>query len=248
MGAHRQALGCTSGSVTLHILSAGAAKAVVNTLAKTFTGDERAAVAAVFNAAGTIRAQFVAGEPCDVLILPVAMLDALAAEQRIDASTHAPLGHVPTGIAVAAGVPAPQIGDAVATRSAFEHASAIYCPDTQRSTAGLHVVRVLHEMGLHARVAARIRDYANGAEAMAALAALGTHRERAIGCTQVTEILYTPGVTLIGVLPPPFELTTIYSVAVSSQSCDPERARRFAALLTSPHSEALRVESGFAQR
>lgn len=234
--------------MTVHILSAGAAKAVVNTLAETFTVDERVAVEAVFNAAGTIRAQFVAGEPCDVLILPSAMLDALAAERRIDVGTHAPLGHVPTGIAVAAGVAAPRIGDAAATRSAFEHASAIYCPDTQRSTAGLHVVRVLHAMGIHASVAARIRDYANGAEAMAALAALGTQRECAIGCTQVTEILYTPGVTLVGVLPPPFELTTTYSVAVSTQSRDPARARRFVALLTSPRSEKLRVESGFAQR
>ena len=234
--------------MTLHVLSAGAAKAVVNMLAEAFTGNGDVAVAAVFDAAGTIRAQFVTGEACDVLILPIAMLDALAAEQRIDPSTRAPLGYVPTGIAVAAGVPAPQIGDAAATRSAFENASAIYCPDTQRSTAGLHVVRVLHEMGIHATAAARIRDYANGAQAMAALAASRNHRERAIGCTQVTEILYTPGVTLVGVLPPPFELTTLYSVAVSSQSGDPERARRFAALLTSPHSAALRVESGFAQR
>jgi molybdate transport system substrate-binding protein len=103
-------------------------------------------------------------------------------------------------------------------------------------------------MGIHASIAARIRDYANGAQAMAALAALDTDRERAIGCTQVTEILYTPGVTLVGVLPPPFELTTVYSVAVSSQSRHPERARRFAALVSGPHSEALRVESGFAQR
>lgn len=234
--------------MTVHILSAGAAKAVVNTLAESFTREERVAVSAVFNAAGTIRAKFVAGEPCDVLILPIAMLEALAAERRIDASTRAPLGHVPTGVAVAAGVAAPHIGDAAATRSAFENASAIYCPDTQRSTAGLHVVRVLQEMGIHASVAARIRDYANGADAMAALAALERNRERAIGCTQVTEILYTPGVTLVGVLPPPFELTTVYSVAVSSQSRDPERARRFAAQLTGRGSEALRVESGFAQR
>ena len=234
--------------MTLHILSAGAAKAVVNTLAETFTREECVAVSAVFNAAGTIRTQFVAGEPCDVLILPIAMLDALAAERRIDANTHLSLGHVPTGIAVATGVAAPRIGDAAATRSAFENASAIYCPDTQQSTAGLHVVRVLQEMGIHASVAARIRDYANGAQAMAALAALGSRRERAIGCTQVTEILYTPGVSLVGVLPPPFELTTIYSVAVSSQSRDSERALRFAALLTGPHSEALRIESGFAQR
>ena len=36
---------------------------------------------------------------------------------------------------------------------------------------------------------------------VAAMAAAGPEGERAIGCTQVTEILYTPGVTLIGLLP-----------------------------------------------
>jgi molybdate transport system substrate-binding protein len=124
----------------------------------------------------------------------------------------------------------------------------LYCPDTERSTAGIHFVRMLREMGIHSRVAPRIRNYPNGAQAMAAMAAAGPEGERAIGCTQVTEILYTPGVTLIGLLPPPFELTTVYTAAVSLHSRHADRARQFAARLTGGDSEALRVASGFAQR
>ena len=237
-----------TGAPTLDILSAGAAKAVVLTLADELSKREGGTVSGVFDAAGAIRAQFIAGAACDVLILPAAMMAELAAQQRIEAATLAPLGHVPTGIAIAEGATAPSIGDADALRTAFDDASALYCPDTERSTAGIHFVRMLREMGIHSRVAPRIRDYANGAQAMAALAAAGPEHQRAIGCTQVTEILYTPGVTLIGLLPPPFELTTVYTAAVSARSRHAGRAREFVARLTGRDSESLRIASGFAQR
>jgi molybdate transport system substrate-binding protein len=232
---------------TLDILSAGAAKAVVLALADELSKRDGVAVAGVFDAAGAIRAQFLAGAACDVLILPAAMQEELAAQKRIDARTQAPLGHVPTGIAIAAGALVPSVGDADALRAAFEDASALYCPDTERSTAGIHFVRMLREMGIHPRVAPRIRNFPNGAQAMAAMAAAGPEGDRAIGCTQVTEILYTPGVTLIGLLPPPFELTTVYTAAVSMHSRHADRARQFAVRLTGRDSEALRVASGFAQ-
>ena len=232
---------------TLDILSAGAAKAVVLALADELSKRDGVAVAGVFDAAGAIRAQFLAGTACDVLILPAAMQDELAAQKRVDARTQAPLGHVPTGIAIAAGALVPSVGDADALRAAFEDASALYCPDTECSTAGIHFVRMLREMGIHPRVAPRIRNFPNGAQAMAAMAAAGPEGDRAIGCTQVTEILYTPGVTLIGLLPPPFELTTVYTAAVSMHSRHADRARQFAVRLTGRDSEALRVASGFAQ-
>ena len=43
----------------------------------------------------------------------------------------------------------------------------------------------------------------------------------AVGCTQVTEILYTPGVDLVGPLPAEFTLATMYSVAVGTPRAAP---------------------------
>ena len=232
------------GTPTLDILSAGAAKAVVLALAATVRDREGLELAGVFDAAGAIRARFVAGDPCDVLILPATMLDELVAGERVDAAVA--LGDVPTGIAVAAGAPAPQVHDADALCAAFDGASALFCPDTERSTAGIHFVTMLRAMGLHGRVADRIRAYANGAQAMAALAATTSGRDRAIGCTQVTEILYTPGVTLVAPLPQPYELTTTYSAACSRAARNPAAGRRFVAWLTGSESRDLRAASGFA--
>ena len=67
----------------------------------------------------------------------------------------------------------------------------------------------------------------------------------AIGCTQVTEILYTPGVVLVAPLPAPFALATVYSVAVSADSMASAPARAFAALLTGDAAIGLRRSAGF---
>src|SRR5581483_3034042 len=154
-----------------------------------------------------------------------------------------PLGRVPTGIAVARDEPCPDVRDRDALRASLRAAPALYCPDTARATAGIHFARVLAALGLDAETRGRLRAFANGAQAMAALAAQGPRG--AIGCTQVSEILYTPGVALVAPLPAPFELSTLYSVAVAPHAGAPARA--FAERLVAPMSEALRRAAGFLE-
>ena len=60
-----------------------------------------------------------------------------------------------------------------------------------------------------AAMLAELRD--QGVVAESPFAAIG---EGALGCTQVTEILYTPGLTLAGPLPEPFGLATAYAAGV----------------------------------
>ena len=78
---------------------------------------------------------------------------------------------------------------------------------------------------------------------MRALAAAGSAAP--IGCTQVTEILYTPGVELVAPLPARFELATVYTAAVSARAADAGLAGQFISLLTGADSAALRARSGF---
>jgi molybdate transport system substrate-binding protein len=226
--------------VELHVLSAGAAKALVEAAAETMRA-AGVSIVATFDAAGAIRAQLESGMRCDLVILPAAMLDALAARGRVE--TPAALGSVPTGIAVPGGHAQPGIRDADALRAALQSAPALYCPDTERATAGMHFVRVLRELGIHDAVAGRIRAHPNGATAMAAMARERLHG--AIGCTQVSEILHTPGVSLVGALEPPFDLATVYSVAVVAASRNPAPAREFAAQLAAPATRAGRAAKGF---
>jgi molybdate transport system substrate-binding protein len=66
-----------------------------------------------------------------------------------------------------------------------------------------------------------------------------------LGCTQITEIRYTPGVTLAAPLSGEFELATDYAVAVCTSARQSELARRFAEWMSGPQTRTLRAEGGF---
>lgn len=218
----------------LRILSAGAAQGVVSALA----ARHEFALEAQFGAVGAMQEKFDAGTPCDLIVLTRRQIDALRAAGRIGAA--ADLGRVRTGIAVRTGDPAPAIRDRAALAATLLAAPEIYHPDAARATAGIHFAKVLAALEILLPVAARLRPHPNGASAMQALAASAA--AGAIGCTQITEIRNTPGVALVGPLPPEFELATTYSAAL----CTPEGApRRFFELLTGDASAALRRAAGF---
>ena len=222
----------------LDLLSAGAAQGVVAALASE-AGIE---VAGSFGAVGAIKEKFLGGAPCDIIILTQAQIAELAAQRLVLPGSCANLGTVLTGIAVRTGDILPDVSNEDALRAALRAADGIYFPDAQKATAGIHFAKVLDALGIRSEVAARLRTHPNGAAAMRELARASG---RAIGCTQVTEILNTPGVVLVAPLPKAFELATVYSAAVSARAANTEAARRFAAVLTAEASRALRAQAGF---
>jgi molybdate transport system substrate-binding protein len=227
----------------LYVLSAGAAKAVVLALKENVEREEGVALQATFGAVGAMRDQWAAGAPCDVLILSAKLLDDLAHEGAVDPASRVSMGRVRTGIAVRAGSPLPPLGNADQLRDTFLAATALYLPDPERATAGIHCIDVLRRLGILSTLQQRLRPFANGAVAMGELAACDD--PRAIGCTQVTEILYTPGVTLVGTLPPGYELNTEYAAAVVTRAREPALARAFVNRLGSETTVAARRRGGF---
>jgi molybdate transport system substrate-binding protein len=227
----------------LDILSAGAAQGVVRALEPKLRDMGANGLEGSFGAVGAMREKLLAGTPCDVLILTERMIRELGEGGHVLPETIAPLGRVRTGIAVRSGDPLPEIGGRDALHAALAAADAIYFPDPERATAGIHVARVLRTLGLHDELAQRFRTFPNGATAMHELAASAAARP--IGCTQASEILYTEGVELVGPLPPEFELATVYAVAVCRDARHPELARDFVRLLSGADSRELRARGGF---
>ena len=229
--------------MTVHILSAGAAKGLVHGAAPAFAKASGHAIDGAFGAVGAMREKYAALEPCDVIVLTAAMIAELMRDGEVLEGSARDLGRVRTGVAVPAQGAAPPIADRAQLRAALEQASAVYLPDPQRATAGIHVMKVIGQLGLADALAPRIRAFPNGAAAMAAMAAAGD--ARAIGLTQVTEILYTEGVQLAGALPAEFELSTVYTAGVTRRAADPVLAARLVAFLGGPESLALRRAGGF---
>jgi molybdate transport system substrate-binding protein len=153
------------------------------------------------------------------------------------------LGTVKTGIAVKAGDAVPSVGTPEELKAALLNAHGIYFPDPIKATAGIHFMSVIKQLGIEAQVAERLRPFPNGASAMGAMAECT--EAGLIGCTQCTEILYTPGIRLVASLPREFELATVYAAAVGASAGNPQAAGALVALLASPEVAALRHAGGF---
>lgn len=228
----------------MNVLSGGAAAAVVKAVAAEFERATGARIDGTFNAVGAMRDELLAGTPCDLLILTKPLIEHLTASGHVVAGSARSLGLVRTGVAVPAGAPYPPIGNRDELASALRNASAIYFPDPDRATAGIHFMNVLKALGLDQQLAPTLRRFPNGATAMGELAKCAADA-RAIGCTQITEINYTRGVELVGVLPQEFELATDYTLGICSGAQRPEHAQLLAQLLTGAASEEVRRRGGF---
>lgn len=228
---------------TLHLLSGGAAQGLVKTCAPTFESSHKVQLHGTFGAVGAMKTRLLDGAPCDVLILTQALIDELTRTGHVQAGTAQPLGIVKTGVAVKQGQSHPAIHDADSLRAALLAATSLYFPDPQLATAGIHFMKVLQGLGIADAVAARLRPFPNGATAMQAMA--DCDDPGVVGCTQVTEILSTPGVTLVADLPPAFELATRYTAAITSAARQPALARALIADLTAPAQAARRRACGF---
>lgn len=228
----------------LHILSGGAAAGLVDRLRPAFEAEHGCTLAATFGAVGLMRDKLLAGAPCDLLILTEALIGDLAGKGYAVGATAKPLGLVRTGLAVKEGAPDADCSTPQALKAMLEQASAIYFPDPAKATAGIHFQKVLNALGLAAPLAARLRTFPNGATAMRELAQ--APEPNAVGCTQVTEILFAPGVRVTGLLPAPYELATTYTAAVCSQATEAALAVHLIGALIAADAARARKECGFS--
>jgi molybdate transport system substrate-binding protein len=227
----------------LNLLSAGAAQGLVGALQERFARQSGCRLNATFGAVGAMLEEFDGGAPADAIILTRAQIDALAAAGRVRAESRVDLGIVRTGVALKVGAAPVRVDTAVELRAVLRAADEVHFPDPQRATAGIHFAKVIDALGIRAEIEDRLRPYPNGATAMRALAA--SAHSSAIGCTQKTEILNTPGVRWIGALPREFELATVYTAAVSASAQSPLPAGALLALLGGGDTQELRLRLGF---
>jgi molybdate transport system substrate-binding protein len=227
----------------LRILSGGAAQGLVARLAASFKSLTGLDIDGEFGAVGTMAGKLEAGTAADLVILSEAVVKDLVAKGLVVGDTVTGIGLVETALAVRSADPLVSATDAASLRAAMLAADVIFVPDTKASTAGIHVAKVLDLLGIGTEVASKLRIYPNGATAMGHLSE--SDAKTAIGCTQATEIIITPGVVLSGALPAGFELATVYSAAVTSQSQLAADAKRLIALLISAENHGAREQAGF---
>ncbi len=214
----------------VHILSAAAMKApllAAQGMAPAATGS---GLRLDFGTAGSVRDRVAAGAPADLVVLPSAQLDELAARGLVAPDGRADLGAVRLGVAVRHGAARPAIGTDADVRSTLAAAASLGLADpASGATTGVFFAKLLKQMGLAETLKSKIRLFPDGTAAMEALA----RGEIALAAGQISEIKSVGGVDLLGPLPDALQLRTVYAAAITKDAASPGAARAIIEFLTS---------------
>jgi molybdate transport system substrate-binding protein len=167
--------------------------------------------------------QIRAGEAFDLVFAPGPAIDALIKDGLVTVDSRTPMVKSDAGVEVRAGAPKPNIATVEAFKQTLLNAKSIaYLP-----MAG--VPQLIERLGL--TEALKAKSVVPNADIVSELVAKG---EVELGIIVVTQILTTPGVELVGPLPPELRITSSFVGAISSQAKAPEAARELIAFLKTP--------------
>jgi molybdate transport system substrate-binding protein len=167
--------------------------------------------------------QINAGEPFDVIVSPPPTIDGLIKAGKVLAVTRTDLVRSGIGVEVRAGAPKPDISSVEAFKRALLDAKSIgYLP-----VGG--VQQLLDRLGIADAV--RPKATIPTTDIVSELVAKG---EIELGVVVITQILTTPGVELVGPLPPEIQFYTVFTAGVSAASKAPDAARDLVKFLTGP--------------
>ena len=167
--------------------------------------------------------QINAGEPFDVVVGPPPTIDGLIKGGKVIADTRTNLVRSGIGVGVRAGAPKPDISSVEAFKRALLNAKSIgYLP-----TGG--VQQLVDRLGIADAIKSKVTIQAS--DIASELVAKG---ELELVVVVVTQILTTPGVELVGPLPPEIQFYTVFTGGVSANSKAPGAARDLIKFLTGP--------------
>ena len=199
-----------------YILSGGAAQSWIASIKPAFEAKHHVRIHATFGAVGAMKQKLMEGAPCDVLILSRTLINELIQSGHVEVNTDKDIGIVKTGVAVKDGVALPDVSTAENLKQTLLNASSVFFPDPKLATAGIHFMRVMTELSVADVLKNKLHTFPNGNTAMRALA--DSKEVGGVGCTQETEIKFTPGVQWVGELPAGLQLNTTYTIGLSSKS------------------------------
>jgi molybdate transport system substrate-binding protein len=226
----------------LRVLAAGATESTLRAVVADFEARSGHRLQLSFGGVGQLRDRIVAGEPADVVLATPAVLEQLEEKDLVRAASRVDLGRVGGGVAVRAGEPRPPVGSAEELKRALLAAEEIYFPDPASTTAGAYLLQVADRLGIGADVRRKGRTAPGGKQAMQLMA---RSRARALGVTQVSEILSVAEVELVGPYPAALQKVTTYSGAVPTRAAEPAAAAELLRFLTSPAVQARFRSAGF---
>jgi molybdate transport system substrate-binding protein len=227
----------------IKVLSAGAVKAVLGEAVRSFHAATGHTVVLSFGTVGDIEARLAAGEAADLVIASREAIDELERTEKTVRKARIDLGRTEIGVAVGAGAPLPDIGNAEALKQTLLAAKSIVAVDPAKGgTSGIHFAKVLEQLG----IADQVRDkllLLPGGNVVEKVAS----GEAELGVQQISEILPVAGVRLVGPLPAEFQKQTTYTAAIVMHTAVAPAAASLLRYLAGPSQRPRFLAAGFTR-
>ena len=184
-----------------------------------------------YSTMGAITERMLAGETADLIIGSTQSLDRLAREGRIDPASRVTIAKVGIGAVVPTGTPKPPLRDAEDLKAALLGAkSIVYAFPAGGGAAGVHIGKVIDELGIAEQVKPKTRFGAGGDVTEVTMA----QGPGAFGMTQISEIVHKPGAEYVGPFPPGLQNYTGVTIGTPAGASSSEAVRALVAFLQGP--------------
>jgi len=210
----------------IKVLGARVVQTVWNEIGHEFERTTGHKVKIIVGLSPAFRRQIDAGETFDVVISSDFFIDELIKGGKIIAGTRTNFARLGIGVEVRAGAPKPDISSVEAFRRALLNAKSIAYLQV---ASGAYVAELVQRLGIAEAINSKVTRPET--DIVSELVAKG---EVELGMVVISQILTTPGVELVGPLPPELQSYMVFACGVSTNSKSPEAAIALIKFLTGP--------------
>jgi molybdate transport system substrate-binding protein len=220
------AFAATANAAEIKVMTTGAPKQVVQTVADGFQSATVHKVTFVQDTAGGVRRRIEAGESADIIVATPEVLNALTTAGKVAPGSQVDFARTGVGVGIKEGMPRPDISTTEAFKRFIAETPSLALPDPAAGgTSAVFLAGLFQRLGLTEVVKAKARFQAGGYAAD-----LIVKGEAVAVVHQISEIIPVKGVTLVGPLPADIQLISTYTAALPAGTPG-EAARAFMAAL-----------------
>src|SRR4249920_3655254 len=231
------------------VMSAGAVKSMVATLAAEFESESGNKLNLNFGTAGSLCERIKNGELADLVILSESAIAELAKLGLVVPDSRIDLGRTVTGVVVREGAPIPDISTPEAFKRALLNARTVAYTDPKAGgSGGIMFSALLQKLGIADEINKKAVLGKGGHDVTVSIA----EGRAELGTTFISEVLPVKGAKVIGPLPGELHNSNTYTAAIHSGSASRQDAeallRKLTDRATRPRWIAAGLEPAFPDR
>src|ERR1041385_368772 len=209
-----------SGAVAadIQVMTGGAPKEVLAGLARKFEQRSGHKVHFTYIVIAAMQEKLAAGEKPDMVLMPVAAIDARVKDGILRGDARGALGRVWVALIVRAGAAGPDIATLDGFKAAMLGAKSVVHSNPAATPSGAHLGKMWEQLGITDAMKPKL-TFRNALDGGAASVRDG---DAELGLYPMSEVIHEKGIGVVGLIPQEVQLTTVYGAAVLTANAAPE--------------------------